>query len=185
MQPMTGEADNEPLFSSLPYKIHRVYMPTLTVSISLMAASVAWAQAAPPAAAPDAPAGAIAAPPAPAPPPAAATAVDPAAFAALSAKVEEADQNARIAARKLELFEEQLATKARESPGTIADERGFGVRSADGANQLHFRLQLQADSRWFLADTNLSDRPGHLPAAAVPAGVRRHGLEHRGFSFHA
>ena len=145
-------------FSSLPYKIHRVYMPTLTVSISLMAASVAWAQAAPPAAAPDAPAGAIAAPPAPAPPPAAATAVDPAAFAALSAKVEEADQNARIAARKLELFEEQLATKARESPGTIADERGFGVRSADGANQLHFRLQLQADSRWFLADTNLSDR---------------------------
>ena len=149
-------------FSPLPYKIHRVYIPILTTLMGVPIAGVAWAQAAPPAPAPDAPAGAVAAPPAapeaPAPPPAPATAVAPAAFAALSAKVEEADQNARIAGRKLELLEEQLAAKAKESPGIIADERGFGVRSADGANQLRFRLQLQADSRWFVADTNLSDR---------------------------
>jgi len=144
-------------FSALPYKIHRVYMPGLAALIGLSAASVAWAQAA----LPDAPAGApppaSAEAPAPAPPPPAA-AVEPAAFAALSAKVDEADQNARIAARKLELLEEQLTVKANERPGIIADDRGFGVRSADGANQLRFRLQLQADSRWFLGDTNLSDR---------------------------
>jgi phosphate-selective porin OprO/OprP len=134
----------------------------LTVVIGVTTASVAWAQAAPPASAPDAPADAIAAPPAapeaPAAPPAAATAVDPAAFAALSAKVEEADQSARIAGRKLELLEEQLAAKAKESPGILADDRGFGVRSADGAFVLRFRGQLQADSRWFLGDPNLSDR---------------------------
>ncbi len=91
-------------------------------------------------------------------PPPAPSAVDPAAFAALSAKVDEADQNARIAGRKIELLEEQLAAKAKESPGVIADERGFGVRSADGAFVLRFRGQLQVDSRWFLGDTSLSDR---------------------------
>jgi phosphate-selective porin OprO/OprP len=84
--------------------------------------------------------------------------VDPAAFAALSAKVDDADQNARIAARRIELLEEQLAAKAKESPGIIADDRGFGVRSADGAFVLRFRGQIQADSRWFLGDPNLSDR---------------------------
>jgi len=80
---------------------------------------VGRAQVAPP----DAPAGAVAAPPppaaeapAPVPVPATPPAADPAAIAALSAKVEEADQNARVAARKLELLEEQLATKAKEAP---------------------------------------------------------------------
>src|SRR5438270_83757 len=104
-------------FSPLPYKTHRVSVPVLTVLIALTA-RIAWAQATPSTVAPDAPAlAAPRAPAAPAPPPAAATAVDPAAFAALSAKVEEADQNARIAGRKLELLEEQLAAKAKESPG--------------------------------------------------------------------
>jgi phosphate-selective porin OprO/OprP len=93
----------------------------------------------------------------PAPPPAP-PAIDPAVFAALSAKVDKADQNARIAARKLELLEEQLATRAKESPGVIADERGFGVRSADAAYQLRIHGLLQADSRWFLGDPSLSDR---------------------------
>ena len=146
-------------FSALPYKFHRVYLQALAIVAVLVIAPAARAQVAPP----DAPAGAVAAPPppaaeAPAPVPATPAAVDPAAIAALSAKVDEADQNARIAARKLELLEEQLATKAKEAPGVIADDRGFGVRSADGAFVLRFRGQIQVDSRWFLGDTALSDR---------------------------
>jgi phosphate-selective porin OprO/OprP len=78
--------------------------------------------------------------------------------AALSIKVDDADQIARIAARKVELLEEQIASKAKESPAVLADERGFGVRSADGGYALRIHGLLQADSRWFLGDTAISDR---------------------------
>ncbi len=159
-------------FSRLPYKFHRVYMTMLAVLVLLTAGTDVHAQ---PAAAPastevgnapgaPAPAGAPpaapepSAPPAPLPAPPAAPAAEAAALAALSAKVEEADQNARIAARKVELLEEQLASKAKDSPGVLVDDRGFGIRSADGASQLRIHGQLQADSRWFLGDTSLSDR---------------------------
>ncbi len=37
-------------FSALPYKIHRVYIPILTLLVGLTTASVAWAQAGAPAA---------------------------------------------------------------------------------------------------------------------------------------
>ena len=155
-------------FLALPYKFYRVYMSSLIAFVVLASTGGAFAQSAPAAAPADAPAAAV--PPAipPVPPPATETpppppppsppAVDPAAFAALSAKVDEADQNARIAGRKLELLEEQLAAKSKETPGVIADERGFGVRSADAAYQLRIHGLLQADSRWFLGDTSLSDR---------------------------
>ncbi len=152
-------------FSALPYKFHRVYMPALAILVTLAGMSPAQAQPAPlaapgdqpPSPASPTPAAPPETPPAPVPPPPA-PAVDPAAFAALSAKVDEADQNARIAARQLELLEEQLAAKAKDSPVVQTDEKGFGIRSADGAYQLRFHGQIQADSRWFLGDTNLSDR---------------------------
>ena len=156
-------------FFALPYKFHRVYMSLLAMLLVLASASGAQAQPVPVPAPAEAPAAAVPPPgaatpppatetPLPPPPPPAPPAIDPAAFAALSAKVDEADQAARIAARKLELLEDQLATKAKETPAVIADERGFGLRSADGAFQLRLRGQLQTDSRWFLGDTNLSDR---------------------------
>lgn len=153
-------------FCPSPYKFHRVYISSLIAFVVLASASRVLAQPTPAPAPADAPSAAApppsAAVPAPAgetpPPPPAPPAIDPAAFAALSAKVDEADQNARIAGRKLELLEEQLATKAKEAPAVIADERGFGVRTADAAYQLRIHGLLQADSRWFLGDTNLSDR---------------------------
>ena len=149
-------------FSAIVYKLHRVYVTSATVGLLLALAGVAHAQApAAPAARPPRPLPRSrrlqAAPPAPPPPLAAPPAPDPAA-AALSAKVDETDQIARIAARKIELLEEQLAAKAKDSPAVLADEKGFGVRSADGAYTLRIRGLLQSDSRWFLSDSGLSDR---------------------------
>jgi phosphate-selective porin OprO/OprP len=72
--------------------------------------------------------------------------------------IDQADQQARIATRKVELLEEQLATKAKDAAVVTADEKGFGIRSGDGAYVLRIRGLLQADSRWFLNDGALSDK---------------------------
>jgi phosphate-selective porin OprO/OprP len=89
------------------------------------------------------------------PPPA-----DNAAMADLTSKLADVDQTARIAVRRIEILEEQLAAKAKEPPlGTVqAGEKGFGLRSGDGAFSIQFRAQIQADSRWFLNDGALADR---------------------------
>ncbi|HET6148594.1 MAG TPA: porin [Polyangia bacterium] len=76
----------------------------------------------------------------------------------LSAKLDEADQIARIAARKVELLEEQLAARAKDSPTVLADDKGLGIRSADGGTSVRVHGLVQADSRWFLRDSALSDR---------------------------
>jgi phosphate-selective porin OprO/OprP len=77
----------------------------------------------------------------------------------LSSAVQEADQQARIAARKVEILEEQLAAKSKEpAPSVTADEKGFAIRSGDGANVLRIRGLLQADTRWFVNDGALSDK---------------------------
>jgi phosphate-selective porin OprO/OprP len=71
---------------------------------------------------------------------------------------EQADQEARIAIRRVELLEEQLAAKSKETPSVTADDKGFSLRSADGAYTLRIHGLLQADSRWFLKDGALSDK---------------------------
>ena len=76
----------------------------------------------------------------------------------LAARLDAAEQQGRIAARKVELLEEQLATRAKESPSTTADDKGFGVRSADSAYTLRFRGLIQVDTRWFIGDGALSDK---------------------------
>jgi len=86
-----------------------------------------------------------------------------AAIAELNAKLAEIDQTARIAVRKAELLEEQLANKAKDAkenpPASVtADEKGFGLKSGDGAWSLKFHALLQADTRWFLDDGALSDK---------------------------
>jgi phosphate-selective porin OprO/OprP len=73
-------------------------------------------------------------------------------------QIEQATQEARIASRKVELLEEQLATKAKEPSTASAGEKGFGLRSADGAYALKFHTLLQVDSRWFLQNGALSDK---------------------------
>jgi phosphate-selective porin OprO and OprP len=132
-----------------------------TVVLLLLAIAPAVRAQPSPAEAPGAPAQSPsdAPPPPPPPPPAPPTpVVEVVVPPALSAKVDETDQIARIASRKLELLEEQLATKAKEAPTILVDEKGFGLRSGDGAYQIRFHGLLQADSRWFLNDTSLSDR---------------------------
>jgi phosphate-selective porin OprO/OprP len=154
-----------PFFSALAYKAHRLSGPGrfgVFVALSLLgSASAARAQEVP-APAQDATAGnsspAPAGGPAAAPPVPPAPALDAPAATALSTKVDELDQIARIAGRKVELLEEQIAAKAKESATVLADEKGFGVRSADGAYALRIHGLLQADSRWFLGDASISDR---------------------------
>jgi len=145
------------------YKAYRLSLLTLTLLVlsplSARAqtaapptdAAPAQPQAASPAAAPAPSEEAPAAPPAPA-----------TATVELSTKVDEADQVARIAARKVELLEEQLAAASKAAPIVVADDKGFGLRSADGAFALRIGGQLQADTRWFLDDDALSDRDTFL-----------------------
>jgi len=89
----------------------------------------------------------------------AAPATAPAALSAAQvSQIEEATQQARIASRKVELLEEQLAAKAKEPPAASADEKGFAIRSADKSYALKFHTLLQTDSRWFLQNGALSDK---------------------------
>jgi phosphate-selective porin OprO/OprP len=63
----------------------------------------------------------------------------------------ELDQRIRILERRLEIAEEEAATKAKSSAAAVAGERGFAVRSADNSFELKFRLLAQGDAR-FLTD---------------------------------
>jgi phosphate-selective porin OprO/OprP len=85
------------------------------------------------------------------PTPAAVPAVD----STTADRLDELDQMIRIEARKRELAEEAAAAKKAESPTFIADEKGFGLRSADGSYALRLRGQLQVDGRFFFADDAL------------------------------
>jgi phosphate-selective porin OprO/OprP len=122
----------------------------------------AAAQAAPSsgAAVPPSDASAVAAPAASSDTPPQPPAVDP----ALLNRVADAEQAARIAIRRVEILEEQLAAKAKEAAAkppanAIAEEKsGFGVRSGDGAFTLKIHGLLQVDNRWFLNDGALSDK---------------------------
>lgn len=85
---------------------------------------------------------------------------DAPASADLNSRLADVDQTARIAVRRVELLEEQLAAKAKEAPAASAqaDEKAFGLESRDGAFTIKFRAQIQVDTRWFLDDGALSDR---------------------------
>ena len=138
-------------FSALAYKSHRLCVARgLSVLLAGWAGAVQAQEAAPAAAE-----GAAAPAPADAP---AAVPVPVAPVPDLSAKVDEADQIARIAARRIELLEEQLATRAKDSPSLLADDKGLGIRSADGGTTVRIHGLVQADSRWFLGDDTTSDR---------------------------
>ena len=80
----------------------------------------------------------------------------------LQDRIDAAEQAARIAQRRVEIIEEQLAAKAKEQKDvptfTTAGERGFNFRSGDGLYLLRIKGQLQIDTRWFLNDGALSDK---------------------------
>src|SRR5262249_6296880 len=81
-------------------------------------------------------------------------------------RIDEIDQRSRIVDRKLELLEEAAATKKKEAPTFSADDKGFGLSSADKAYELKLRGLVQVDGRRHFdtpsGDPTLPDRATFL-----------------------
>ena len=112
------------------YTRHIVFFAAVTLS------AAAQAQTGLPPEAPATPAGTSAAgeavPPAETPPPAAPAPPPPVGIPpAEAARIDEADQAARIALRKHELLEEEAAKRAKEAPKVSADDKGFSIALPD------------------------------------------------------
>ena len=95
------------------------------------------------------------APPSDAATPASEAAPPPAPPAADAARLEELEQLIRIEARKRELADEAAAARKAESPVVTADDKGFAIKSGDGAYVLRLRGLLQLDGRFFAHDDAL------------------------------
>lgn len=67
-------------------------------------------------------------------------------------KINDLDQKIRMLERKLEIADENAATKAKESPSLTAGKDGFSLASADKSFQLKLKGFLQTDARFFLDD---------------------------------
>jgi phosphate-selective porin OprO and OprP len=118
--------------------------------VTLVVSSAARAQApaeAPPPSLPEAPQAQ--------PEPAAAPEAPPPAPAADPARLDDVEQVARIAGRKIENLEEEIANKAKDAPGVSADDKGFTIKVPDSSYQLRVRGLLQADGRFFIDDEAL------------------------------
>lgn len=61
--------------------------------------------------------------------------------------VQELDQKVRVLDRKNELAEESAEAKRKETPIVNASENGFGLKSADGKNEIKLRSLAQIDYR--------------------------------------
>ena len=120
------------------------------ILVALALPMTAFAQVSPPA---SAPAAAPAAPAAPAPevtPIPAPSQPVPVLDADTAARLDETEQTARIAARKLELLEEEAAKKAKESPKLSVDDKGFALKLPDNSFVLKIRGLVQGDGRFFI-----------------------------------
>jgi phosphate-selective porin OprO/OprP len=111
------------------------------------AAAPTPAPAAPPAA--EAPAAPVGAPATTEP------AAAPAPSASDAARLDEIEQNARIALRKHELLEEEAAKRAKEAPKLSVDDKGFSMGLPDRSYVLKVRGLLQTDGRFFFDDQTL------------------------------
>lgn len=77
----------------------------------------------------------------------------PAAFAASDAeRVEELEQRLLVLERKLELQQEEAATKAKEAPAVTAGDKGFSIKNAKGDYEIKFNALAQVDGRFFVDD---------------------------------
>ena len=72
---------------------------------------------------------------------------DSAELEALRAQVQELDQKIKVLARKDEIGEEEAVAKKKETPTVRASQDGFGLKSADGKNEIKFRALAQLDYR--------------------------------------
>jgi phosphate-selective porin OprO/OprP len=78
----------------------------------------------------------------------------------LAQRLDDIEQQARIANRRAELLEEAAATKKKEAPTFNADDKGFGLSSVDKAWDIKFRGLVQADGRRAMdnSDPAVADR---------------------------
>jgi phosphate-selective porin OprO/OprP len=87
-------------------------------------------------------------------------------------RIDEIDQRSRIAERKLELADEEAAKKKKEGPTFSADEKGFGLSSADKQYEVKLRGLVQIDARRHFdtpsGDPTLPDRDTFLPRRIRP-----------------
>ncbi|HSI23483.1 MAG TPA: porin [Methylophilaceae bacterium] len=81
--------------------------------------------------------------------PATAYANDSSELEQLRALVQELDQKVRVLDRKSELAAEAAEAEKKNAPVVSASEKGFGLKSADGKNEIKLRGLLQADYRYF------------------------------------
>lgn len=70
----------------------------------------------------------------------------------LEERIQEVDQQARIAARQFELYRDSVAAAARTRASVSAGTGGFAIRSADGNFALNLRGYFQSDARIYLED---------------------------------
>jgi phosphate-selective porin OprO/OprP len=103
----------------------------------------------------------------PAEAPAAAPAA-PALSPELESRLQDIDQRARIAERKLEILEESAAAAKAATPVVTAGERGFNWSSADKAFVVKVRGYIHADAREYLDDPDLKNRDTFLIRRARP-----------------
>jgi phosphate-selective porin OprO/OprP len=68
-------------------------------------------------------------------------------------RIEEQDQKILVLERKLEIQDEAAANAKETTPAVSAGPKGFGLKSADGRNQLKFRGTLHLDGR-FISGTD-------------------------------
>ncbi len=74
----------------------------------------------------------------------------------LRALVQELDQKVKVLDRKTEIASEDAAISKKEAPTVSASEKGFGIKSADGAFQLNFHGQIQTDGRDYINNSGSS-----------------------------
>ncbi len=68
--------------------------------------------------------------------------------------VQELDQKVKVLARKSEIASEDAAAAKKETPIVKASEKGFGLQSADGQNEIKLRGLIQEDYRAFDSGAN-------------------------------
>jgi phosphate-selective porin OprO and OprP len=80
----------------------------------------------------------------------------------LEKRVEELDQQFRVAERLRELKAEEADSKAKTTPTVNADQGGFTIRSGDGDYSLRVGADIQVDSRSFFGAGAASSTDGFL-----------------------
>lgn len=85
-------------------------------------------------------------------------------------RLDEVEQQARIANRKLELLADEAAVKKLETPTLSADDKGFGITSGDKQYDLRFHGLVQLDARRAMDTTDpaISDRDTFVPRRVRP-----------------